>query len=98
MVSLKSIPVQHVFMYLGSGNREYESKMRSVLLAMLRQWVRMKVVARSQGVRMGEIQMSSIQNTAPGMTRVYNKRTQVTMRGGKCYELGKKIRSTTPVV
>lgn len=49
MVSLKSIPVQHVCMYLGSRNRESESKMGAVLLEMLRQWVRMRVLARSQG-------------------------------------------------
>lgn len=45
-------------------------------------------------VRTGEIQMNSIQNTAPGVTkfsRSYNKRTQVTMRGGKCYELEAQI-------
>lgn len=81
-----------------------ESKMGAVLLGMLRQWFRMRGLARSQGgcllvvVKAGENQMNSIQNTAPGMTefnRGYNKRTQVTMRGRKCYELGEKIRSTT---
>lgn len=39
--------------------------------------------------------MNSIQTTVSGMTefsRGYNKRTQVTMRGRKCYELGEKVR------